>query len=56
MIPEHSSRRALRSAFSGQGRPVMSSLSPCPLPSASQKRPGNIPASVAAARAKMVGW
>lgn len=56
MTSAHSQSRALRSAFSGQGRPVMSSLSRWPEPSASQNRPGNISASVAAAWATMAGW
>jgi hypothetical protein len=56
MMSAHSSSRALRSDLGGQATPMMSSLSRWPLPRASQKRPGNISASVAAACATMAGW
>jgi hypothetical protein len=48
--------RALRSAFSGQASPVMSSLRRCPLPRVSQSRPGYISHKVAAAWARIAGW
>jgi site-specific DNA recombinase len=48
--------RAWRSGFGGQGSPVMCSLRFCPVPSATQKRPGNIAARVAAAWAMIAGW
>jgi len=47
MMSAHSRRRAFRSGFSGQGNPVMSSLSLWPLPSASHSRSGNISGNVA---------
>ncbi len=52
----HSARRALRSDLGGQRSPVMASLMYWPVPSATQKRSGNISASVAAACAMMAGW
>ena len=55
MIATASARRALRRALSGQGWPVMASLIASPLPTASQKRPGYICASVAAAWAMTAG-
>lgn len=48
--------RALRSDLVGHRWPVMCSLTAWPLPSASQNRPGNISASVAAACATIAGW
>ena len=56
MTSTHSRRRALRVALSGHGAPVMCSLEASPLPSATQKRPGYISASVAAAWAMIAGW
>ena len=56
MTSTHSRRRALRVALSGHGSPVMCSLDASPVPSATQKRPGYISASVAAAWAMIAGW
>ena len=61
--PAHSARmtsidafsRAVRSSLPGQGAPVICSLSASPLPTASQKRPAYISASVAAAWAITAG-
>jgi hypothetical protein len=55
MISTHSRRRALRSAFAGQASPDTLSFTNCPLPTAIQKRSGNISASVAAACAMIAG-
>ena len=55
MTSTHSRRRALRTDFTGQRSPVMCSFIASPLPSASQNRPGNIWASVAAACAMIAG-
>jgi len=52
----HSSRRSCRSALGGQASPVMNSLEYSPVPSATQKRPGNIWARVAEAWAMIAGW
>ena len=46
---------ALRSARSGQGAPVMASLSASPLPTAIHMRSGNISPSVATAWATIAG-
>jgi hypothetical protein len=56
MTATHSSSRRSRAALSGQGSPVTCSFSASPDPSAAQKRPGYISASVAAAWAVMAGW
>jgi hypothetical protein len=51
----HSSRRSLRSLFTGQRSPVMCSFNASPLPTASQNRSGYISQSVAAACAMIAG-
>ena len=51
-----SASRALRSSFAGHGSPVTCSFIASPLPSAAQKRPGNISSSVAIACAMITGW
>jgi len=55
MISTHSWSRTFRSAFVGHFSPVMPSLSSCPLPTAIQRRPANICASVAPAWASSAG-
>ena len=47
---------ALRMPISGHSPPRMCSLRASPAPSPSQKRPGNIAPSVAAAWAMTAGW
>jgi hypothetical protein len=48
--------RASRSSLRGQGSPVTCSFIASPLPSATQKRPGNIAPRVAIAWATIAGW
>jgi hypothetical protein len=52
----HSRSRALRTSLRGQASPVMCSLLYSPVPSAAQKRPGYIVASVLMAWAVIAGW
>ena len=52
----HSSSRRVRVSLSGQASPVMCSLDASPLPSATQKRPGNITPRVAIFWASTAGW
>jgi len=56
MIATHSRRRASRTSLRGHPWPVMCSFTASPEPSATQKRPGNMAPSVAAACATMAGW
>ncbi len=56
MTSTHSRSLRLRTGFGGQRSPVMCSLDASPVPSAIQKRPGNIWQSVAAAWAMIAGW
>ena len=56
MTSTHSRSRALRIRLSGHGAPVMCSLENSPVPSATDSRPGNSSASVAAACATIAGW
>jgi hypothetical protein len=52
----HSRSRALRTSLCGHGSPVMCSLLASPVPSAAQKRPGYMAASVPMAWAMIAGW
>ena len=56
MTSTHSRSRALRTSLRGHGSPVMCSFDASPVPSATQKRPGYIAASVALAWAMIAGW
>ena len=56
MTSTHSRSRALRVSLSGHGAPVMCSFENSPVPSATDSRPGNSSASVAAACATIAGW
>ena len=56
MMATHSSSRRVRSSLAGHPSPVTCSLLASPLPSATQNRPGNMPARVAIFWACTAGW
>ena len=56
MMVTHSTRRWSRTSLRGHTSPVTRSLEASPEPSAAQKRPGNICASVAMAWPMIAGW
>ena len=56
MTSTHSRSRCVRTSLRGHPSPVMCSFEASPVPSATQKRSGNIAVRVAAAWATIAGW